>query len=59
MCYSNLESGLYGSTIYETGIIDEIIERHLYAYNQTIFKIVPSVLGYGPISKKDYSEFSK
>lgn len=59
MCYSNLESGLYGTTVYESGLIDEVIERHLFAHNQTIFKIVPSVLGFGPISKKAHDEYSK
>ena len=59
MCQSKPESGLYGSTVYESALVDETVERHLYSFNQFIFKEVLAVLGYTPLTEEKHADSSK
>jgi len=59
MCNSKVESGLYGSSSYETACIDEVVEKHLFAHNQILSKIVPSIFGYGAVSEDVSKEVNK
>ena len=59
MCNSKPESGLYGTTLYENALIDEAIERHLFAWNQFIYTEVVAALGYVPLTEKKHNELDK
>ena len=59
MCSSKPEAGLYGSSVHETAIIDEAIERHLFSLNRVIFKEIISALGHAPIKEEEHKELNK
>ena len=59
MCNSKPESGLYGSTLYESAQIDEVIERHMFAFQQFIMKEVGSVVGFFSITEEKHAEHTK
>ena len=59
MCNSKPESGLYGSTVYETARIDELLEKHQFMFGSTIFKVMGSTLGFHPVTKEEFQESSK
>lgn len=59
MCNTHPDSGLYGSTAFETAKIDEVIDGHYAALNLVAIKFFPAVFGYRPISKDEFTELSK
>mmetsp|Transcript_15144 Transcript_15144/g.17547 ORF Transcript_15144/g.17547 Transcript_15144/m.17547 type:complete len:218 (-) Transcript_15144:37-690(-) len=59
MANSNPASGLYGSTVYESALIDEAIERHVFANNQFILKLLVAVIGFVPIKEEEFTEAVK
>lgn len=59
MCNTKVEAGLYGSTVYETARIDELIERHLFVFGQSVFKVLGPILGFMPTSEEEFKEHSK
>mmetsp|Transcript_15143 Transcript_15143/g.17543 ORF Transcript_15143/g.17543 Transcript_15143/m.17543 type:complete len:218 (-) Transcript_15143:37-690(-) len=59
MANSNPASGLYGSTVFESALIDEAIERHLFANNQFVFKAGIGILGYMAVKQEEFDEAVK
>ena len=59
MCNSNHEAGLYGATAYETALIDEVIERHLAAYNQVLSKVFAPIFGFGTLTEDESKDLTK
>lgn len=57
MC--NSTSKLYGSTAYETALIDEAIERHHHSLSFVLMKVLGSVLGHHPIKEEAFKDLSK
>lgn len=59
MCNTKSESGLYGTTAYETGLIDQVIDRHVFANSMTLMKVLGPVLGFGATTEEQAKEFAK
>ncbi len=59
MCNSNPDSGLYGSTAYETAQIDEVIDGAKYIWGVYVATFFPAVLGYFPVNEQTFKDNSK
>lgn len=59
MCNSKVEAGLYGSSSYESALIDEVIERHLFASGQTFHKVFVAIFGFSALSEEASKESTK
>lgn len=57
MCNSTVK--LYGSTAYETAKVDEVLERHLAALNQSFMKVLPATLGYMKAKEANFKDGMK
>lgn len=54
MCNSKPEAGLYGTTVQEQALIDELVERHLSTITSTSFAVY-GILGYSELEDEVFN----